>query len=143
MEKELFKDEENIMLREKYLKDNCDAAETIGYTKAIPDDKLSQMKDDIINKQIEISELEEEKSQVTRDYNDKLKGMKEVRNELIGKVKHKSEYHKDLCYKFVDRDKKVTGYYDKFGDLVYERQSTPDEMQMNMFIEEKRTGTDN
>lgn len=132
----------NPAQREVYLKDNCDAAENISYTKAIPEEQLNILKDQLINKQIEISEKEEQKQQITKQLNDELKGMKEVRNELIGKVKHKSEYKHDVCYKFVDRKARVTGYYDKEGDLVFQRPSTPDEMQMNMFIEDMKTGTE-
>lgn len=142
MEKQLFKDVQNLKTRESYLKDNCETAETISYTKAISDEDLQKLKDQLIQRQIEISEKEEEKAMVTKQLNDELKGMKEVRDELIGKVKHKSEYKHGTCYKFIDRDERMTGYYDSEGDLVYQRPSTADEMQMNMFIEGKKTGTD-
>lgn len=59
--------------------------------------------------------------------------MKEHRAKMVGDIKSKSEYVKELCYKFVDQEARETGYYNKEGVLIESRPETRDEMVENIF----------
>ena len=98
------------------------------------------------NASIEIAEIEQEAKEAAAHYKSKLKPLKEHRAKMVGDIKSKSEYVKELCYKFVDQEARETGYYNKEGDLIESRPATADEMQTTLFgvirnQESQKTGT--
>ena len=148
MDKHLGKDIENLVAREAFLKDNCDKVEEKGYMKPYTPDELQQRKEELANASIEIAEIEQEAKEAAAHYKGKLKPLKETRARMVGDIKSKSEYVKELCYKFVDQEARETGYYNKEGDLIESRPATADELQTTLFgvirnQESQKTGTDN
>ena len=148
MDKHLGKDIENLVAREAYLKDNCDKVEEKGYMKPYTPQELQQRKEELANASIEIAEIEQEAKEAAAHYKGKLKPLKETRARMVGDIKSKSEYVKELCYKFVDQEARETGYYNKEGDLIESRPATADELQTTLFgvirnQESQKTGTDN
>ena len=148
MDKHLGKDIENLVAREAFLKDNCDKVEEKGYMKPYTPEELQQRKEELANASIEIAEIEQEAKEAAAHYKGKLKPLKETRARMVGDIKSKSEYVKELCYKFVDQEARETGYYNKDGDLIESRPATADELQTTLFgvirnQESQKTGTDN
>ena len=148
MDKHLGKDIENLVARESFLKDNCDKVEEKGYMKPYTPEELQQRKEELANASIEIAEIEQEAKEAAAHYKGKLKPLKETRARMVGDIKSKSEYVKELCYKFVDQEARETGYYNKEGDLIESRPATADELQTTLFgvirnQESQKTGTDN
>lgn len=148
MDKHLGKDIENLVAREAFLKDNCDKVEEKGYMKPYTPEELQQRKKELANASIEIAEIEQEAKEAAAHYKGKLKPLKETRARMVGDIKSKSEYVKELCYKFVDQEARETGYYNKEGDLIESRPATADELQTTLFgvirnQESQKTGTDN
>lgn len=148
MDKHLGKDIENLVAREAFLKDNCDKVEEKGYMKHYTPEELQQRKEELANASIEIAEIEQEAKEAAAHYKGKLKPLKETRARMVGDIKSKSEYVKELCYKFVDQEARETGYYNKEGDLIESRPATADELQTTLFgvirnQESQKTGTDN
>lgn len=148
MDKHLGKDIENLVAREAFLKDNCDKVEEKGYMKPYTPEELQQRKEELANASIEIAEIEQEAKEAAAHYKGKLKPLKETRARMVGDIKSKSEYVKELCYKFVDQEARETGYYNKEGDLIESRPATADELQTTLFgvirnQESQKTGTDN
>lgn len=142
MEKNLFKEETNLVYREERLKAIAISAETISYTKPLKGAVVSKMKDELVQLDTDIIEKSEEKKALVKEYNDDIKAMREKRGALVDRIKHKSEFIKDTCYKVVDREERRTGYYDKEGELVLERPATVEEMQPKLFSIVGQTGTD-
>lgn len=148
MDKHLGKDIENLVAREAFLKDNCDKVEEKGYMKPYTPEELQQRKEELANASIEIAEIEQEAKEAAAHYKGKLKPLKETRARMVGDIKSKSEYVKELCYKFVDQEARETGYYNKDGDLIESRPATADELQTTLFgvirnQDSAKTGTDN
>ena len=148
MEKHLGKDIANLVARESFLKDNCDKVEEKGYMKPYTPEELQQRKEELANASIEIAEIEQEAKEAAAHYKGMLKPLKETRARMVGDIKSKSEYVKELCYKFVDQEARETGYYNKEGDLIESRPATADELQPTLFgvirnQESHNTGTDN
>lgn len=111
-------------------------------------EQLQQRKEELANASIEIAEIEQEAKEAAAHYKGKLKPLKETRARMVGDIKSKSEYVKELCYKFVDQEARETGYYNKEGDLIESRPATADELQTTLFgvirnQEADKTGTDN
>lgn len=123
------------------LSDNCDKKESLGYTRQFTPEELAKMKDDLADVSIEIDNIEVEKKEVTKSYNDDLKVKKTGRVALLKNIRFKSEFVNEECYKFIDHDAREVGYYNSKGQLVYQRPIRPDEMQKSIF-EVKRTGTE-
>ena len=133
MDKHLGKDIENLVAREAFLKDNCDKVEEKGYMKPYTPEELQQRKEELANASIEIAEIEQEAKEAAAHYKGKLKPLKKTRARMVGDIKSKSEYVKELCYKFVDQEARETGYYNREGDLIESRPATADEMQPTLF----------
>ena len=128
--------------RKLFLKDNCDAVETIGYMKPFDEEQISQMKTDLSEISIEINDIEEEKKSTSALFKLQLDPLNEQRKELLKGIKEKAEYVKDTVYKFIDTDTKPVEYYNDMGHLVSMRQATAEESQKTIF-QIDRTGTNN
>lgn len=124
------------------LDDNCDKKEDLGYTKVFTEQELIAFKDDLAEIDIDIDEVEIEKKEAVKDYNENLKDKKTERTRLLKNIRQKSEFVKEECFKFIDHDAREVGYYNKHGQLVYQRPIRPDEMQKSIF-EVKRNVANN
>jgi len=143
MEKTIGKEYKNARDREAFLKDNCDKVEEKGYMKPYTPEELQWHKENLANVSIEISEVEAEKKAQVAYYKGKLKPLIEQRTQMVSNIKSKSEYVKEICYKFVDQQTKETGFYNADGDLVESRPATADELQPTIFSMVRKTGTNN
>ena len=142
MQKELGKDIEP-MQRIAFLNDNCDTVEEKGYMKQISQEEIRYMKDELAETGIEINDIEEEKREVTKVFKSKIDPLKIQRKTLLTNIKNKAIYTKENCYKFVDQEERMTGFYNSEGDLVESRPASADELQSTIFQDIRKTGTNN
>lgn len=133
MDKTLGKDIANLLERKAFLADNCDAVEPVSYMKQFTVEKLQGVKEELANVSIEISDIEQELADFKEQIKMRVKPLKEIRAARIADVKAKAENVTEDCYKFVDRDQKMTAFYNGEGDLVTIRPATADELQPTLF----------
>ena len=141
MEKTIGKEYKNARDREAFLKDNCDKVEEKWYMKPYTPEELQGHKENLANVSIEIAEIEAEKKAQDAYYKGYLKPLNEQRSQMVSNIKSKSEYVKEICYKFVDQEAKETGFYNADGDLIESRPATADELQPTIFSMARKTGT--
>lgn len=90
---------------------------------------------------IQVAELEEELADIRADYKAKIKPKLERLGKLRGELKSGGEYVKGDCFKFVDEEEGMVGFYSPEGYLLEQRTMNPDERQRNIFREARKTGT--
>jgi hypothetical protein len=125
-----------------FLRDNCDAVEDLGYTKQLPNEEIEALKDRLVENNIQLRDVRADKKAANKEFNDQIKQLEESNDEVTGKLKAKSEFVTEACFKFVDTETREVGYYNREGLLVYCRPARPEEMQKSMFSPVLRTGTE-
>lgn len=143
MEQQLGQNIKNLAQREAFLKDNCDGCEKKGYMRQYTPEELWGHKEKLANVSIEIAEIEAEKRQVDADYKGRLKPLKESRAIMVSNIKSKAEHVTEICYRITDQEERMTGYYNKEGNLIECRPATADELQTTVFQVLRKTGTEN
>lgn len=138
MEKQLFQDCPES-LRASYLKDNCDAVEKVGYMRRFTPEELAQKKERLSSVAIDINDIELEKKQVADSFKAQLKPLTTEKDVLLNQLKNKTEYVNEPCFKFVNQDEGLVGYYNSAGELVNSRPIMAEERQK--VIPFARTGT--
>lgn len=128
----------NPIERAKYISDSCDKVESIGYMKQFDSEELDRLKGDLSETSISIKDIELEKKEIMAEFKERLKPLLEDKEILIQKLKRKAEFVNEDCYKFIDRENNMVGYYNRLGILVEERGIRPEERQLSMF---DKTGT--
>jgi hypothetical protein len=141
MNKSIGKGYLNQQERESFLKDNCDKVEEKGYTKPYSPEELQTHKENLANLSIEIDEVEDEKKASAKHFKSVLDPKIERRRELVSNIRKKAEYVKEICYKFVDTEERMVGYYNSDGDLIESRPATVDELQPTIFSIARKNGT--
>jgi len=143
MEKFLGQEYEDPKERELYLRDNADAIEDMGYSKPIPSDQIEKLKETLADASIKKLELEEEKKTQVQMINEEIKGYKNTIKDVADKLKSKTTYVNEPCYKMVDQQTRQVGYYNKEGMLVYQRAARQSELQPRLFaMHPGKTGTE-
>lgn len=125
-----------------FLRDNCDAVEDLGYTKQLPNEEIEALKDRLVENNIQLRDVRADKKAANKEFNDQIKQLEESNDEVTVKLKAKSEFVTEACFKFVDTETREVGYYNCEGLLVYCRPARPEEMQKSMFSPVLRTGTE-
>lgn len=147
MEQHLGLDIGNPVLRERFLKDNSEKVESQGYMKPFKPEEIERKKNRLAELSIEIADIEDEKASVVSNFKARMTPLKTERAEILSDIKHKSRYVTEQCFKFVDKDERMVGWYNKEGELVASRPAMIDELQLNLFTaqqqasEEDATGT--
>ncbi len=126
--------------REQLLRDNANAIEEKGYMKPFSDDEVNEQKDNLAQTVISISQIEQEKKDVNADFKARLKPLETEKKTLLEHIKNKSEYVVEDCFKIIDHETEMVGYYNKDGLLIESRPIRANERQMVMFPV-KKTGT--
>ena len=124
-----------------FLRDNCDAVEDLGYTKQLPNEEIETLKDRLVENNIQLRDVRADKKAANKEFNDQIKQLEESNDEVTGKLKAKSEFVTEACFKFIDEETREVGYYNNEGLLVYSRPARPEELNKNIF-RTIRTGTE-
>lgn len=143
MEKFIGQDIDDLKERELFIKDNADEVENKGYSKPLAGSEIDRLKEQLTDACIKKQDLEEEKKTVVKGYQDEINGQKVIIKDCSEKLKSKSKYVMEPCYKLVDEAEKMVGYYNKEGMLVHERPARLEELQPKLFkMNAGKTGTD-
>jgi hypothetical protein len=118
--------------RLKNLHEKSDAVEQISYDKSFTASEMAEIKDELADESIKLSDVEAEFKEVKQTYTDQMAPMKQTIKLAIGHLKSGKRLVTEPCFKFVDRDNKETGYYNEDGELVYSRPANLDEMQFTI-----------
>ena len=131
--KSIGKDIQNPVERRRFLEDNADGVEKKGYMKPFSPEELQGHKEKLADTMIAIAAEESSFDAAKVAHKAALKPLLEQKRQMVENIKAKADYVVEECYKFVDREARMTEYYNADGDLVEARPSTADEMQMNIF----------
>ena len=129
--------------REQFLKDNCDAVEEVSYTKAFTSAALALQREQLTDASIKIADILEEKKEVMAEYKERMKPLEQMRDKAIQNLKDKSQLVTEQCFKFLDEDTKMIGFYNKEGRLVSSRPAFPKELSPTIFSINRKNGTEN
>ena len=142
LDRELGKD---IALEERaqFLEDNCDAVEDVTYSRAFSPEELALKREQLTDSSIKIADIEEEKKAVMDEFKERLKPLKETNGEAIKALRDKSQTVTEKCYKFIDEETKMVGFYNKEGNLVNSRPAFQKELVKTIHMELRKTGTHN
>jgi hypothetical protein len=135
IEKTLGQDILNPVQRTRFLKDNCEAVESVGYMKPFKPEEIERKKNRLADVSIELADIEAEKALAVSSFKVRMAPLKEERTELVSDIKVKARYVTEQCYKFVDRDTRRVGYYNNDGQLISERPAMMDELQLSIPFE--------
>ncbi|MFK2681085.1 hypothetical protein ACIXT9_02175 [Bacteroides fragilis] len=128
--------------RVNYLRDNCDAVEELGYSKAIPADKMEELKDKLVDNNIQLRDVRADKRAANKQFNEQIKQLEDGNEEVTKSLKEKSEFVYENCFKFVEDKTRTVAYYNELGILVYSRPARPEELQGTIQMQLRRTGTE-
>ena len=142
MDKTLGKEYTNPHERRAFLRDNCDSVVEKGYMKQFAPQAIQVFKDRLSEVSIEISEVEDAKKAAATQYAAELKPMQVEKSTLLRNIKERAEYVKEECYKFVDHENRMVGFYNSDGDLVESRPASPDEYQRSIFQMSRSTASE-
>ena len=142
LDKELGKD---IALEERasFLEDNCDAVEEVTYSRAFEPEELALKREQLTDASIKIADIEEEKKEVMDGFKGRLKPLQEQKADAIKALRDKSQTVTEKCYKFLDEDTKMVGFYNKEGNLVSSRPAFQRELQKTIQMDIRKNGTSN
>lgn len=140
MDKVLGQDIKDPVERAQFLRDNADGIESLGYTKSLPTQELENLKETLVENNIQLRDVRADKKAANKEYNAQIKQLEEDNDEVTAKLKSRTEFVTEPCYKFVEGDE--VGYYNGEGVLVFQRPARPEERQRTIGSI-LRTGTDN
>ena len=141
MEKLLFQDyspEERLEM----LQNNCDKViEDYGYEKPLSKDQLKAIKDKLSSASVSLHDVQEEKKEADKEFNEQIKNFKGTIAESVKQLKTRTTYTCEQCFELIDYNEKKVGVYNREGILVEERPAKLNELRepRNMFAQ--KTGT--
>ena len=142
LDRELGKDIA-IEEREQFLEDNCDAVEDVTYSRVFAPEELAWKREQLTDSSIKIADIEEEKKEVMDGFKERLKPLQEQKADAIKALRDKSQTVTEKCYKFLDEDTKMVGFYNKEGNLVSSRPAFQRELQKTIQMDIRKNGTSN
>lgn len=128
-------------LRAEHLEANADAIEEVGYMRSFTSQELEEFKEELADNSIKINDIEIEKKEVMTDFKKKIDPLQEIVKTNMKRIKEKSEFVKEPCYKFTYSQEGIVAFYNGRGELVSSRPMRGDERQGRIFP--LRTGTSN
>jgi hypothetical protein len=143
MQKQLGAEIKSAEVLRSFLMDNCDKPEEKGYMKPFSQDELLQMKEELSDVAINISDVKEEKKDAMDEFKARLKPLDIRKKEILKGLKNKAEYVTETCFKFLDEETREVGYYNAEGMLIESRPAYASELQGNLFkLSVAKTGTE-
>lgn len=130
--------------RAQILRDSCDQIVERSYTRKFDQEEINERRADLANVAIQKADL---LAEIRADYKGKIKPLEERIVKLRDELKAGGDWIKGECYKFVDEEEKMVGFYSPEGYLLEQRTMTQEEGQRNVFRAIRgnamdKTGTD-
>ena len=135
MDKVLFQNARTEEERVQCLQDNCNSIEKVAYNKSYPVEEVEEMREQLVQIAIKLKTIKAEKKEVMKGYNDTIKGMESGLDDLTESLASGSCAVEEDCYKFVDYDERVVGYYNRDGVLIKQRPARKNELQKTIYRE--------
>lgn len=142
MDKHLGLEISDLDERKRFLKDNCDKVEDVGYMKQFSLEKVTELKERLSEVSIEINDKEEELADIKKDFKFQMDPLREEKQVCLKGIKERAEFVNETCYTFIDQDEKMVGSYNSEGMLINQRPAMPKELQGTIH-QVLRTGTNN
>ena len=143
MIKKEYGKEYSLEEREEFLKNTCDGMEEISYSRAFTPEELAKKHEELTEASIQLADIEEAKKEAIKGFKQQAEPWMEQKKQAIHDLKSKSETVVGMCFKYIDEETKMVGFYNAEGNLVSSRPAFQDEMQKTLFAEMRKTGTDN
>ena len=99
------------------------------------------MKESLSETDIEINDIEEEKTAAMKDFKARLEPLTTERKKTLDGLKKKAEFVTERCFKFIDQEAREVGYYNENGDLIESRRTAKNYKQHFSKSEEKQVLT--
>jgi len=138
MEKQILKDE-NRLNRKQILIDSCVKKESFTYPKQFASEELDFKKDELTQHCMRLSKLKDEKKEISKQFNADIKATTALLSSTLNSLRTGQEEVTEDVYLLDDQESGKMGYYNKLGELVYERPLMSEEKQLR--IAKQLTGT--
>lgn len=129
--------------RESFLRDNCDEVEEVSYSRAFSPAELAERREKLTDASIKIADIQEQKKEAVAHFKEQLKTYEQQRDEAISNLRDKSQLVTEDCFKFLDEETKMIGFYNKQGQLVSSRPAFQNELQKTVYSIFRKEGTNN
>lgn len=126
-------DIEDLEERKEFLVNNADGIEEMTYTKTFDSDTLMKKKDRYVAAASKVSDIEQQVKDFREMKKAELKPYKEECATLLNEIKQKGSLVTEKVFKFVDRNARMTGFYNAEGNLIASRPATRDELPQNVY----------
>ena len=140
MDKTLFQNISEGVERQQMLLDNADGVEEISFTRMLTPEQIADLKDELSEQCIQLKDVKADKKAHNAMYNEQIKQLETESDRLTDKIREGADIVMEQCYKMIDQEEGMVGYYDKYGILVLQRPMKREERQTTI-MQFNRTGT--
>jgi len=142
MDQTIFEDYKGKELIEM-LESNSDGAEEMSYNLKLSQKEISDIKTEFAQKSIEEARLLDDFKIVKEAHKQEVKPITEIKSRLLTEIKTETREEYGKCYKIIEHEEKMVGFYNNHGQLVYQRTANAEEAgQMTITKSLKKTGTE-
>ena len=131
MNKRMFEDK-SLNERLSLLRANADKVELMTYAKRLEADQLNQIKESLVDLNVNLSALVEDKKEYVKSANAEIKPIKKEMARIISLINSQTEQVEEECYKFIDQEEGMVAWYNEQGDLITSRRIYPNERQLQI-----------
>ena len=103
------------------------------YLRPYENAELQKARQEYVNLSLQMTEIKAEEDDIKQQFKERKSPVQKEMDKVLGNIKQGGEYVKGKLYKIVDREERVTGFYDEDGKLINQRKSLPNELQGTLF----------
>lgn len=141
IKEKLFMDEPEES-REQLLYDNCIRVQEEEYNMPLTAAEKKMKSKQLLELTIKMRKLAAERKQLLHELKEKKDDCEAKRDVLIDELQQGGRWVKGKVYIIADREKKMVGKYDKFGNLLEKRKMQKEDMQISLNEYMGKSGTD-
>jgi hypothetical protein len=113
------------------------SVEEQAYMKPLSPEEISIRKDDLASAAILKAVIEDELSEIKKQYKDKIEPLRTKVSEAIEAIKNKAVEVKGKVYKLADYENQMIHYVDPLGNVLSSRRMLPEEKQFRISVNQK------
>ena len=140
MEKFLFQNMTPKEIEEN-LEANCDGMEEFEYVEDLSADEIAEHERQFTQHSIKYSKEEEALKVLKAEFKAKMDPIRDEKKRLLDIIRIGGVQVSEPCYKWVDREDKMVGFYSKKGKLVHSRPANKQELSQLTISGSLRNGT--
>jgi len=115
--------------RVRSMDDTCYRKVQEKFYQPIVSDEIEEIKNELLNAYMKLSDLEAEKKEVIEEINERIKPYKKEVKELTSSLKQGAREVEDILWYMDDQEEGLMYLYDRFGNLIKSRKLLPSERQ--------------